>query len=118
HYRLTVHPAPMVTAVSIDYDFPDYTGVPDRKGIEGGNVEAIEGTRVAVHATTNEPAQAGTLDLTADNAAPMTVSPEDAHQLTGQFVVRKSGTYTIKFRTTGNQLNPNPVVYDIHAITD
>ena len=48
----------------------------------------------------------------------MTVSPEDAHQLTGKFMVTKSGTYTINFRTTGGQLNPNPVVYDIIAIAD
>ena len=28
HYKLTVLPAPMVTAVKIDYDFPKYTQVP------------------------------------------------------------------------------------------
>ena len=88
------------------------------KDIEGGNVEAIDGTKVTVHATTNEPARQGTLNLTADTPAPMTVRPDDAHQLTGKFKVTKSGTYTISFRTTGGQLNPNPVVYDIIAIED
>ena len=38
--------------------------------------------------------------------------------MTGKFKVAKSGTYKIKFRTTGNQLNPNPVIYDIIAIPD
>ena len=57
--HLKVLPAPMVTAVKLDYDFPDYTQVPPRKDIEGGNVEAIEDTKVTVHATTNEPARAG-----------------------------------------------------------
>ena len=47
----------MVTAVSIDYDFPEYTKIPPRTGVEGGNVEAIEGTIVTVHARTNEPAR-------------------------------------------------------------
>ena len=59
HYTLTVLPAPMVTSVKIDYDFPRYTEVPPRKDIEGGNVEAIEDTTVTVHATTNEPSKGG-----------------------------------------------------------
>ena len=118
HYTLTVLPAPMVTAVSLDYLFPDYTRIPPRTGIEGGSVEAIEGTTVTVHATTNEPAKGGTLNMTTGEIPSMTVSAEDPHQLTGKFVVRKSGTYTINFRTTGGQLNPNPVVYDIHSIDD
>ena len=118
HYTLTVLPAPMVTSVKIDYDFPKYTQVPPRKDIEGGNVEAIEDTTVTVHATTNEPSKGGTLNLTAGDPAPMAVAADDSHKLTGQFKVTKSGTYTINFRTTGGQLNPNPVVYDIHAIAD
>ena len=28
HYTLTVLPAPMVTAVTIDYEFPKYTRIP------------------------------------------------------------------------------------------
>ena len=118
HYTLKVLPAPMVTAVKIDYDFPKYTQVPPRKDIEGGNVEAIEDTKVTVHATTNEPSRGGTLNLTVGDPAPMSVAADDSHKLTGQFKVTKSGTYTINFRTTGGQLNPNPVVYDIHAIAD
>jgi hypothetical protein len=118
HYTLTVLPAPMVTSVSLDYAFPKYTQIPPRKGIEGGSVEAIEGTEVTVHATTNEPARMGTLNLTTGEIPPMTVSADDARQLTGKFVVTKSGTYTVNFRTTGGQRNPNPVVYDILAIAD
>ena len=118
HYTLSVLPAPMVTSVRIDLDFPKYTLVPPRKDIEGGNVEAIEETTVTVHATTNEPSRGGTLNLTAGDPAPMAVAPDDPHKLTGQFKVAKSGTYTINFRTTGGQLNPNPVVYDIHSIAD
>ncbi len=118
HYTLTVLPAPMVTSVKIDYDFPSYTQVPPRRDIDGGSVEAIEDTTVTVHATTNEPSRGGTLNLTMGDPAPMTVAADDPYKLTGQFKVSKSGTYTISFRTTGGQLNPNPVVYDILAIAD
>ena len=76
------------------------------------------GTKVTVHATTNEPASRATLNLTSQKPEPMTVSSDDPHQLTGEFLVEKNGTYTIIFRTTGGQLNPNPVVYDVIAIED
>ncbi len=118
HYNLKVLPAPMVTAVTLDYEFPKYTNMEPRHDIEGGAVEAIVGTKVTVHATTNEPASRATINLTSQEPAPMTVSPDDPHQLTGKFELKKNGTYTIIFRTTGGQLNPNPVVYDVIAIED
>ena len=87
---------------------PTTRRIPARKGIEGGSVEAIEGTKVTVHATTNEPAERGTLNLTTGDLAPMTVEEGDAHQLIGKFKVTKSGTYTINFRTTGGPAQPQP----------
>ena len=48
----------------------------------------------------------------------MDVSEEDSGALTGKFKVEQDGTYTISFRTTGGQLNPSPVVYDIIAHKD
>ena len=117
-YRLKVLPAPTVTSMALDLVFPSYTQVPPRTGIEGGTVEAIEGTEVTVHARTNMPASLATLDISNDTPAPMEIASDDATVLTGRFKVKTSGTYKVNFRTTGNQLNPNPVFYDIFAIPD
>src|SRR5579864_5453043 len=117
-YHLEVLPAPMVTSVRLDYDFPAYTGIPRRSNIEGGNVEALEGTRITVHAQTNQPAQTGKLDFGKENTVSMDVTAGDPQQLTGRFKVSETGSYTIKFTTTGGQANPDPVVYDIHALKD
>jgi len=81
-------------------------------------VEAIEGTSVTVHAKTNMPASMATLNVVNETPAPMEIASDDPTVLSGKFNVEKSGTYTIKFKTTGGQLNPNPVVYDIFAIPD
>ena len=43
-YHLEVLPAPTVTSIALDLDFPEYTKVPRRTNVEGGTVEAIEGT--------------------------------------------------------------------------
>ncbi|MBV8381770.1 MAG: hypothetical protein JOZ63_04140, partial [Planctomycetaceae bacterium] len=117
-YHLEVSPAPMVTSVSLDYRFPDYLGLPPRTDIGGGNVEAIEGTVVTVHARTNEPARSASLVFTKAKPEPMEVASDDPRTLVGRFKVEESGTYTIKFQTTGGQANPEPVVYDILALSD
>src|SRR5207302_1794252 len=48
----------------------------------------------------------------------MDVSGSDARLLVGTFFVKETGSYTIKFKTTGGQVNPDPVVYDIIAHPD
>ncbi len=117
-YRVKVLPAPMVTGVKLDFVFPEYTGVPRRMGVDGGAVEAIEGTSVVVHARTNQPVQSATIDMGKDGTPTMEVSTEDPQEIKGEFEVKSDGSYTIKFVTTGGQRNPDPVVYDIRAIKD
>src|SRR5262249_13170532 len=95
-----------------------YLNLPRRTGIEGGSVEAIEGTIVTVRARTNEPARSANLTFTKADPIAMAVSSADTRELTGQFKVDKTGSYTIKFRTTGGQMNHAAVVYDITAPPD
>src|SRR5262249_34172185 len=120
HYRLEVKPAPTIIAISHDLDFPEYTKIEDRKNIEGGEIEAIEGTKVTVHAQTNIPASSAFINFASPGIAPATMDllKEDPTRLTGELTVMKSGTYRINFRTVNNQVNPSPVNYDIIAIPD
>ena len=117
-YHLEVLPAPMVTAVALEYDFPAYTGLARRVGIEGGHVEAIEGTLVTVRARTNQPARSGSLKFTKTAPAPMEVATSDPTELVGKFKVADSESYKIEFTNTGGQANPEPVVYSIEALRD
>ena len=117
-HRLTVLPAPMVTSVAHDLKFPPYTKFPPRGPIEGGNVEALEGTLVTIRARTNQPAEHGTIDLGPNGSFSMSAEGDDRQRLVGTFRVGVSGSYTIKFQTTGGQVNPEPVVHDIKAHAD
>jgi serine/threonine protein kinase len=118
HDNVKVLPAPMVTGVKLDFKFPDYTGVPPRFGVDGGEIDAIEKTIVTVHARTNQPVARAYLDLGRGMQPMMEVGGEDSQDLTGKIEVLTDGSYTIKFGTTGGQKNPDPVVYDIRAIKD
>ncbi len=117
-YHLEVLPAPMVTNVALDLDFPDYTGVPDRVGVDGGEVRALEGTKVTVHARTNEPAASGNISLGKLGTFAMQSEGLEGNGLVGKFVVTEDGSYHIDFTTTGGQKNPEPVVYEIRAEKD
>jgi hypothetical protein len=120
HYRLDVKPAPTIVSISHDLDFPEYTKSEDRKGIDGGEVEAIEGTEVTIHARSNIPASNAFINFASTEIQPktMVLTKDDPTQMTGSFTVTKSGTYRINFRTVNNQVNPSPVNYDIIAIPD
>ena len=117
-YHLEVLPAPTVTSINHDLEFPRYTKLERLNGQEGGQIEAIEGTKVYIHARTNMPASRATINLSYGAPAPMEISRSDPAELTGEFTVTKSGTYKIDFRTTGGQVNPNPVNFDIIALPD
>ena len=117
-YHIEVVPAPLVTGVNLDYDFPEYTGVPDRKGVEGGNIDVIEGTIVTVHAKTSEPALDGKLNITGKSSYNMMPKPDDSQEIVGKLLVAENGSYTVTFRTTSLQPNPEPVVYEIAARKD
>ncbi len=130
-YHLDVLPKPMVVEMKHDLEFPRYTRVAPRKDVDGGNVEAIEGTIVTLHARTNEPAEAAWMLMarpstknpsqsdwaTADKIA-MTVSESDAYALEGKFQVKFTGQYKIHFKTTGGQENDNAVFLDVTAHKD
>ena len=80
HYHLEVLPAPTIMSIAIDLEFPEYTKLRPATNIEGGTVEAIEGTKVTVHARTNMPASLATIDIANDDSRPpMEVDAERSH---------------------------------------
>ncbi|MBX6313072.1 MAG: hypothetical protein IRY99_09195, partial [Isosphaeraceae bacterium] len=120
-YRLEVLPAPMVVSVAQDLEFPAYTKPAGPVHVDGGNVDALEGTLVTIRARTNQAARSGSLRDGKTKeilGPPMTVSESNPYELIGQFRVKESGTYFIDFLTTSGRRNPEPAIYDIHAQKD
>src|SRR5262249_20551216 len=101
-YHIDVLAAPTITSISHDLTFRSYTKLDPRTGIEGGTVQALEGTKVTVHAKTNMPAVTATMNLSWTTPAQMDVDAQDSTILTGTFDVppaEKRGSYAIQFRT-------------------
>jgi len=117
-YKLPVLPVAIVEKVSLDYEFPEYTQVPRREAVEEGNVEALQGTRITLTATTNQPARSGFLDFGPKPPVPLLPVPGDPKKLKGTFLVDADGQYAVKFNTMDGQANPEPVLYDIRVVKD
>ena len=110
-YHLDVQPEPMVVEVQHDLDFPTYTKSPRRAGIPGGNVEALEGTIVTIHARTNEPVDSAHITLTrpdpkardgqnwktAEEVSGSAASDND-HEIIVRFKLTASGQYKVHFK--------------------
>jgi hypothetical protein len=117
-YKFEAMPVAIVESVSLDYDFPAYAQAPRREGVTDGNVDALQGTRITVTATTNQPARSGLLDFGPRPPVTLAPIPGEPKKLKGTFVVDANGQYSVRFNTVDGQTNPEPVLYDIRVVKD
>ena len=131
-FELTVRATPMILEVSHDLLFPSYiqderalAGLPRTvEGIDGGDIEAIEGSLAVVHASTNEPARSARIEFGPDrdgrdlDPVSMSVDRDNPQTLIGRFRVDADRTYKIFFENKNGELNRNPVIHDVRVIPD
>ena len=124
-YSVTVVAAPTITIERVDYDYPTYTGIADRS-VEGlGDIRAIEGTRVTIHARANEPIEEASIDFEADGRRDvrMTVKDDLAEAsfvlaLRDDHQTPKYTSYALRFKGTDGRSNRDPVKYPIDVLPD
>ncbi|MGO9111878.1 MAG: hypothetical protein ACLP9L_21845 [Thermoguttaceae bacterium] len=125
-YKLEVQIAPTIIIDRIDYHFPPYTGQDDRTIRNQGDIKALEGTRVTIHANANLDIQEARIDLNCAGlqTLPMTTNGTKA---TGQFTLAldpdKPGKaqysgYQILFTGTNGHSVRRPVRYNIDVDRD
>ena len=115
-FKLTVNDLPAVSNVSLDLNYPAYSGMPAEHVEDGGDVAAIVGTTVVVHATVTRKVASGLLRFDDGTTAPMTIDGDSA--VTGRFKVAKSGFYHVDLITTDGTTVAGSVEYVIDAIPD
>ena len=68
-YRLTVVAAPTIVVQQLQYEFPAYTLKPRQTHDKQGDIQAIEGTKVTIFASANQPIQSAYLELDPNDSA-------------------------------------------------
>lgn len=124
-YKVTVISAPTITVERVDYDYPEYTGFADRSIERLGDIRAIEGTRVTIHARANQSIGEAAIDFQADGRRDLqlTAQGEQARatfplELRDDHETAKFTSYVLRFTGSDGRPNRDPVKYPIDVVPD
>jgi hypothetical protein len=119
-YAVTVVPAPSILVERVEYDFPDYTGYVDRSVEDSGDIRAIEGTRVTVHARANGPIKEALVDFDADGRRDLTMTSGGTNarasfalELREDRQTPRHASYVLRFNNEDGRPNRDPVKHPI-----
>jgi len=125
-FTVTVETPPTIDVQSIEYHYPDYTGLANRTVPDQGDVRAVEGTEVTVRAKANRPIDSAEIDLgcTGRRGLRMSVKGPIA---TGAFTLRlrseepgraEYDAYQLRFVDAAGRENRRPARYSIEVVPD
>ena len=108
--RLPIHiiERPYVKRIVVDYDYPDYAGMPDRAAVEGGGLYGLQGTRVKMTFEVSMPVDEAVFVLEEDS--PQGAPPRQMRMSTVggsdrtygmSLELRRSGRYAIHLSKDG-----------------
>lgn len=92
-YRLTPWVAPEVTTIDLTYHYPEYLGKEQRHVPNGGDITAIEHTKVRMRATVNKPLSELDLVLVTDDSRIAFTATEDPLVWQGELTVTRNDNY-------------------------
>lgn len=124
-YTIEVAPAPTIALREVRYDYPDYTGFVDRTVSGGGDLSAIEGTRVTLRAEANSPIERATIDFEVDGVADLTMLAE-GNGAVGKFVLElredrrtpRHNAYALRLTDGQGRSNERPARWRIEVTPD
>lgn len=126
-FRLDVQTALSIVVDRVEYDYPDYTGIPNRIDERVADLKAIEGTRVTIRAAANQEIRSCAVELDCDprHALRMTVAgPQTAEAGFTLLMDRNEpdraeyGAYQLRFTDTAGRESQTPVRHRIEVIPD
>ena len=115
-YRIDVEILPYVDRLELVYEFPAYTGLPDRTIDDGGDIAVLRGTRVHLRAFPTIPAPRA--NLWRDDALANELTPAEDGSFTGSFVVEQNGFYHLEMESARAGLVPASPQYTIDVLND
>ncbi len=125
-FAVKVRVAPAILVEKIEYDYPDYTGIPNRVVLGQGDIRAIEGTKVTIHATANGLIASARIDLNCDGGRELKMKVDD-QSATGRFTLRLAeddptrgeyDSYQLRLTDPSGNSNRRPVRHWIDVVPD
>lgn len=125
-YQIATNAAPSIIVDQVVYDFPEYTGFPQRIEARQGDVRAIEGARVTIHAHANREIRSAQIEFDPGEPTARTVSMQvDGREAIGAFELQLNPqgepvhrNYRLRFLDDSGKRNPFPILHQIHVTRD
>ena len=115
-YTLRVTDLPALSALAIDLRYPPYTGLATEHIKVGGDVAAVVGTMVTIHATITKPVRGGVLAF--DNGSRIPLAVGAGGLLSATFPVRTTSFYRVDLVAPDGVSVPGSVQYAVEALLD
>ncbi|HEY3131481.1 MAG TPA: DUF4175 family protein [Acidobacteriota bacterium] len=115
-YRIDVADWPRVEKISLQYFYPAYTGLKTRKVDDGGDIQAIRGTRVRIDVQFNEKPQRPQLYLEGKRQA-IELSGQDGKRYSGELTVDEDDQYWVRISSPEGDVRSSKA-YEIVAVDD
>ncbi|MEO6186030.1 MAG: hypothetical protein ABIP38_14035, partial [Steroidobacteraceae bacterium] len=112
-HRIAVVDLPQIQSLRLTYEYPSWTGLPRRTEESGGDIRAVDGTRVGVEVVTDKPLQGPLLVINGSEAG---LSQSGATSR-GNIAVKTPGHYRIATRF-GDEIVPLTQDYLIEVVAD
>lgn len=129
-YRLHVLPSPRIEVERIELEFPRYTNRQPQTIMRQGDIRAVEGTRVAIHAKANQEIASAYIEFDPTPNAPtrrdnVLAMQVDGMSATAEFPLERlrdgaarHTSYQIRLVNRDNLQNDRPTIHRIEALAD
>jgi hypothetical protein len=114
-YHVLAKPRPVVLSLTTSYNYPVYTGLPERIDQEGGDIAALSGTDVTLQVRASRTLSQAWLTFEDGTHVEATVTQDS---LTASFQVEHPARFTIGLRDTAGIENADPVTYRVLPLED
>ena len=114
-YEVRVIDPPAVKRLRLHYQYPAYSQLPDRIEEEGGDIQGLPGTRVALEVTANKPLSKAALVL--DDTLSLAAQLDGATARIA-LQIERTGAYHIDLVDRKGATNRDPIRYAIQARED
>ena len=114
-YEVHVIDPPAVKRLRLHYQYPAYSQLPDRIEEEGGDIQGLPGTRVALEVTANKPLSKAALVL--DDTLSLAAQLDGATARIA-LQIERTGAYHIDLVDRKGATNRNPIRYAIQVRED
>lgn len=118
YYSVVTVDPPSIESLTVNYEYPDYTGLPDGKSdAASGEIRAVAHTRVAITASLNKPAESAKMMLS--NTTLIADPIIEENRLTSKFELlpRMHGNWHLEITDEEGFRNP-PTAYPIEVLPD